>query len=173
MMKISVWDGGLSDSYLKQVTQLGADCIDFGSGNSFPGVTEQGYPDLDEVIKIRKRIRSWGLDINRVTLARHHRDIYERVAGRGKRTGKHLQCLKGFRRSRRPHRKAAILGRYLQRNNDPLQFRASRRLHIAWGKPWIDSKSSRKRQTLRNSKSGGNASAKSTVISFPSLKKMI
>ena len=34
----------------------------------FPGVKEQGYPDLDELIKIRKRIRSWGLDINRVTL---------------------------------------------------------------------------------------------------------
>ena len=68
MMKISVWDGGLSDSYLKQVTQLGADCIDFGSDSSFPGVTEQGYPELDEVIKIRKKIRSWGLDINRVTL---------------------------------------------------------------------------------------------------------
>ena len=41
-MKISVWDGGLSESYLKQVTQLGADCIDFGSGNAFPGVDEQG-----------------------------------------------------------------------------------------------------------------------------------
>ena len=34
-MKISVRDGDLSDSYLKQVTQLGADCIDFGSGTSF------------------------------------------------------------------------------------------------------------------------------------------
>ena len=52
-MKISVWDGGLSDSYLKQVTQLGADCIDFGGGNAFPGVDEQGYPDLDEVLKIK------------------------------------------------------------------------------------------------------------------------
>jgi mannonate dehydratase len=68
MMKISVWDGGLSDAYLRQVTQLGADCIDFGSDTSFPGVAEQGYPDLDEVLKIRKRIQSWGLDINRVTL---------------------------------------------------------------------------------------------------------
>ena len=68
MMKISVWDGGLSDSYLRQVTQLGADYIDFGRGDSFPGVKEQGYPDLDELLKIRKRIRSWGLDINRVTL---------------------------------------------------------------------------------------------------------
>jgi len=67
-MKISVWDGGLSDSYLKQVTQLGADCIDFGNGGAFPGVKEQGYPELDEMLKIKKRIRSYGLDINRVTL---------------------------------------------------------------------------------------------------------
>ena len=67
-MKISVWDGGLSETYLKQVTQLGADCIDFGNDGSFPGVKEQGYPDLDELLKMRKLIRSYGLDINRVTL---------------------------------------------------------------------------------------------------------
>ena len=68
MMRISVWDGGLSDNYLKQVVQLGADCIDFGGVNTFPGAREQGYPDLDKLLKIKKRIRSWGLDINRVTL---------------------------------------------------------------------------------------------------------
>ena len=68
MMKISVWDGGLTDSYLKQVTQLGADCIDFGRDTSFPGVQEQGYPDLDELLQIKKKIQSWGLRINRVTL---------------------------------------------------------------------------------------------------------
>jgi len=68
MMKISVWHRDLSDSYLKQITQLGADCIDFGHGEAFPGVKEQGYPDLDELVKIKKRIRAWGLDINRVTL---------------------------------------------------------------------------------------------------------
>ena len=68
MIRISVWDRGLSDSYLKQVTQLGADCIGFGNGKAFPGVSEQGYPDLDAVLSIRKRISSWGLDINRVTL---------------------------------------------------------------------------------------------------------
>jgi len=68
MMKISVWHGALSDSYLKQVTQLGADCLDFGQGDFFPGVKEQGYPDLDELLKIKKKIRAWGLDINRVTL---------------------------------------------------------------------------------------------------------
>ena len=67
-MKISVWDGGLTDSYLKQVVQLGVDCIDFGGADAFPGVKDQGFPDLDELLKIKKHIRSWGLDINRVTL---------------------------------------------------------------------------------------------------------
>ena len=66
-MRISVW-GNLEDSYLKAVTQLGADCLDFGSGNSFPGVVEQGYPDLDELLKIKNKIHSYGLEINRVTL---------------------------------------------------------------------------------------------------------
>ena len=68
MMKISVWDGGLSDSYLRQVVQLGADCLDFGNCSSFAGTKEQGYPDLDELLKTKKHVRSWGLDINRVTL---------------------------------------------------------------------------------------------------------
>ena len=68
MFRISVWHGDLSDSYLKYVTQLGAECIDFGGGNYFPGVAEQGYPDLDELLKIKKKIHSWGLSINRVTL---------------------------------------------------------------------------------------------------------
>lgn len=80
-MKISVWnDQDLSDRYLKQVTQLGADCIDFGSGAWFKGVAEQGYPDLDAVIAARKKIRSYGLDVNRVTLP----DIsHEFMAGTG------------------------------------------------------------------------------------------
>ncbi len=67
-MRVSVWHRDLSDSYLRQVTQLGADCLDFGQGNAFPGVAEQGYPDLDELLKILRKIRSWGLDVNRVTL---------------------------------------------------------------------------------------------------------
>ena len=68
-MHVSVWnDATLSDRYLKQVTQLGAEYIDFGSGAWFKGVKEQGYPDLDAVIQARKKIQSYGLDINRVTL---------------------------------------------------------------------------------------------------------
>src|SRR5699024_11330840 len=58
----------LSDLDLQQLSQLGVDKIDFGNGNSFHGVSEQGFPDLDELLKLKKRIRSWGMDINRVTL---------------------------------------------------------------------------------------------------------
>lgn len=68
MMHISVWHNDLSDAYMRQVTQLGAEFIDFGNANAFPGVEEQGYPNLDAVVAIRRKIRSWGLDINRVTL---------------------------------------------------------------------------------------------------------
>ncbi|WP_248924355.1 mannonate dehydratase [Paenibacillus hamazuiensis] len=70
MMKISVTSIScdLTDTDLKQMSQLGVDCIDFGIGSSFPGVKEQGYPDLDRVLKLKKKVRSWGLDINRVTL---------------------------------------------------------------------------------------------------------
>ena len=68
-MRVSVGhDPGLSESYLRKMSQLGVDCIDFGSGDWFPGVKEQGYPDLDELVRIRRRLRSWGMDWNRVTL---------------------------------------------------------------------------------------------------------
>jgi len=58
----------MSDEYLKTVTQLGADAIDCGRGDWFPGVKEQGYPDLDALLKIKKKVQSYGLEINRVTL---------------------------------------------------------------------------------------------------------
>jgi mannonate dehydratase len=67
-MHISVWDGGMSDQYLTQVTQIGAEYVDFGGDIAFPGVADQGYPDLVEAIAIRKRLQSYGLDVNRVTL---------------------------------------------------------------------------------------------------------
>lgn len=68
MMRISVWHNDLSEPYLRQVSQLGADCIDCGQGNFFPGVKEQGYPDLDELLRLKKRVHSFGLEFNRVTL---------------------------------------------------------------------------------------------------------
>ncbi len=63
MMRIAVWSHDLSDSYLKKVTQLGADCID---GITPPTSPEGNYPDLDELLKIKKKVHSWGLRLNRV-----------------------------------------------------------------------------------------------------------
>src|SRR5699024_5730352 len=70
MMKVSVTTNKfyLEKNELKQLCQLGVDCIDFGNGYAFPGVKEQGFPDLDEVLKMKRKIRRWGMDINRVTL---------------------------------------------------------------------------------------------------------
>ncbi len=70
MITISVFkhNAELTDTYLNQLCALGADYIDFGQATDFPGVKEQGYPDLDEVLKLKLRLRAFGLDINRVTL---------------------------------------------------------------------------------------------------------
>jgi mannonate dehydratase len=70
MMKVSIAVGScdLSDSDLKQLSQLGVDCIDLKTGSSIPGVKEQGYPDLDRLLQLKRRIRSYGMEINRVTL---------------------------------------------------------------------------------------------------------
>jgi len=68
MIRISVWPGDFSDSYLRHVTQLGVDCIDFGAAEAFPGVAQRGVPDLAGVLAIKRKLSSWGLAINRVTL---------------------------------------------------------------------------------------------------------
>ena len=73
-VRISYGLSDLSVPNLKRFSQLGVDCVDFGSGDSWPGVKEQGFPDLDAVLQARKLIRSYGMDINRVTLP----DVTER-----------------------------------------------------------------------------------------------
>ena len=67
MIRISASAGDLSDSHLRRITQLGVDTVDSGEARDLPGVRERGYPDLDQGVEIRKRVRSWGLDVNRVT----------------------------------------------------------------------------------------------------------
>lgn len=70
MIRVAVFKhrAELTDTYLQQMVALGADCIDFGGDSDMPGVADQGYPDLDQVLALRKRMRSFGIDINRVTL---------------------------------------------------------------------------------------------------------
>ncbi len=83
-MRISVFkhQAELTDTYLNLMAALGADCIDFGRDTDMPGVAEQGYPDLEGVRQLRRRLRSFGLDINRVTLPNlTERFMEDRVGG--------------------------------------------------------------------------------------------
>lgn len=70
MMKVSVQvtTCDLPAEDLKLMCQLGVDRLDLTVSSSFPGVPEQGFPDLDRLLAVRRNIRSWGMDINRVTL---------------------------------------------------------------------------------------------------------
>ena len=68
MMRIAVGVGDLSDMTLKRLAQVGVDCVDVYVAADVPGVREQGYPDLDALLKITTRIRSWGLGVNRCSL---------------------------------------------------------------------------------------------------------
>ncbi len=65
MMKVAVWGRDLEDSYLRTVSQLGTDAID---GLPIPNEPGRGYFDLDEALKIKKKIHSFGMEINRVSL---------------------------------------------------------------------------------------------------------
>lgn len=83
MMRISVFkhNAELTDTWLRQMVALGADAIDFGGDNEMPGVTEQGYPDLNGVRALRKRLRSYGIDVNRVTLPNFSQRFMQNEAG--------------------------------------------------------------------------------------------
>lgn len=74
MMRVSCGLPDVEESTLRRLSQLGVDCVDIGSGDFFPGVKEQGYPDLDAVLDFKRRVQSWGMTVNRVTLP----DVTER-----------------------------------------------------------------------------------------------
>ncbi|MEM2168093.1 MAG: hypothetical protein QXR74_07010, partial [Candidatus Bathyarchaeia archaeon] len=69
MMKVSVTaPANITEDYLRWLSAIGVDYIDLGPFEALPGAREQGYPDLNKLIKMRRSIRAFGLDINRVTL---------------------------------------------------------------------------------------------------------
>ena len=96
MMRISAGAGDLSDSYLRRITQLGVDAVEFGEARELPGVRERGYPDLDAMVERRKRVRSWGLDVNRVTLPDISQDFMRGEAGAERELDDAARSLKVF-----------------------------------------------------------------------------
>ena len=96
MIRISASAGDLSDSHLRRITQLGVDAVDLGEARDLPGVRERGYPDLDALIEIKKRVRSWGLDVNRVTLPDVTEGFLRGEAGTERELENAVQSLKVF-----------------------------------------------------------------------------
>ena len=96
MIRISASAGNLSDSHLRRITQLGVDAVDLGEARDLPGVRERGYPDLDALIEIKKRVRSWGLDVNRVTLPDVTEGFLRGEAGTERELENAVQSLKVF-----------------------------------------------------------------------------
>ena len=77
-MKVAVWGRNLEDFYLRSVSQLGADAIDELPIPNEPG---KGYFDLKSVLKIKKKIHSYGMEVNRVSCLIFRRITWEMVKG--------------------------------------------------------------------------------------------
>ena len=68
-MRVSVQTPeNVTDDYLRWLSAIGVDCIDIGSWMALAGVKEKGHPDLEELLRLKRRVNSHGLEINRTTL---------------------------------------------------------------------------------------------------------
>ena len=76
MMRVAVWGNDLSDTYLRTVTQLGAEAIDMGRGAFFPGVSESGYPDADALAGLVLKLRPLRPALQSRDAAGHHRRVH-------------------------------------------------------------------------------------------------
>ena len=68
-MKVLMRQRDLSDEYIQFAAQIGADGFDIHNAESIPGLVEQGYPDLEQLTKLKERVNAAGLNIYRVAPA--------------------------------------------------------------------------------------------------------
>lgn len=80
-MKVLVRQNDLSADYLRFILQIGADGIDIHNAESVPGLAEQGYPYLEELRSLKKRVNDAGLDIYRVAPAEPQRFLLGEPGG--------------------------------------------------------------------------------------------
>jgi len=93
-MKIVIMEGDLSDDYLRFAQQTGVDGLDINDPMKVPNVKERGCPDLDGLLKLKKRIRAAGLDLFRLTLPSPKRYLRGEPGGEEdlQRTSNALEC---------------------------------------------------------------------------------
>ena len=69
MIKVAAWCQDPSDATLRQLTQLGVDCVD-----ALPLLTDdRGVFDLDEALKMKIRVHSWRMALRRSSTSRASR----------------------------------------------------------------------------------------------------
>lgn len=104
MLRVSVFShhNELTDTWIRRMVALGADAIDFGGDKEMPGVAETGVPDLDGVKALRKRLRSFGIDINRVTLPNFSEAFMRGEAGSEQELENAAQALRVYGEARIP-----------------------------------------------------------------------
>lgn len=67
-MKVVVFEYNLSEERIKWASQIGADGFDIHNALNVPGVKEQGYPDLEKLMRLKRLLAAHGLGIYRVSL---------------------------------------------------------------------------------------------------------
>ena len=112
MLRVSIFkhQSDLTDQWLRQKVALGADAIDFGGDTDMPGVADQGYPNLDEVRALRKRVRSFGIDINRVTLPTLTQTYIDERAGADDELDNAAKALEVYGKARIPIARQRVIG---------------------------------------------------------------
>jgi len=93
-MKVVIWEGDLSEDYIKFAQQIGVDGLDIHDPLNVPGVEDKGCPDLDGLLRLRRRLKKTGLSIFRVTLPTPRRFLRGKPGGEEdlENTCKALEC---------------------------------------------------------------------------------
>jgi mannonate dehydratase len=65
-MKVILRERDLSDDYIRFAQQIGADGFDLHNEALIPGCKEQGYPDLDGLLRLKEKLLAAGLGVFRV-----------------------------------------------------------------------------------------------------------
>ena len=65
-MKVLMRERNLSDEYILFAQQIGAEGLDIHTPGNVPGFVEQGYPDLEGLVRLKEKLRAAGLGIYRV-----------------------------------------------------------------------------------------------------------
>jgi len=94
-VKVVIWEGDLSEDYLRWASQIGADGIDISNTQVLPGMREPGYPDLEKLLELTRRVRRLGLGIYRFTLPSPRRHMLGQPGGEEELSSlcKTIECL--------------------------------------------------------------------------------